>query len=325
MSLADRGAVGAAHRTADLIGRQMAACRGPAEARGRLDGALYAGQRLLVPTVQRDGVAVPHVAGGMHVMPVFTDQEALEAWLAPVPGMPPPDPAWGPVPDGALPVAVPDELLELVARSGGDCAVSCNPAGPGHVTLSLPGTPAPAGGGSGRLLGPSAAPDPMADVSQRAATRSRITAALEDGARLRERGDAVATVAALWRVRDPYAAIFDDLRLSAALYLISQEHLRAGAMDQALSTALAAARGCTTLARAQWEYQGWEQVAAVALRLGPGAARMAREQVMELVVGLTDVADAARAQGFLPEDRHAAVHQRAREVYESLLGGVARP
>ncbi|MHB1444717.1 MAG: hypothetical protein ACYCTI_07350 [Acidimicrobiales bacterium] len=176
-----------------------------------------AGAHLLIPTAG----GVPMRAGRLKVMPVFTDAEALRAWLPPGTGAD--HPCFGPPADGVCEVDVAVGLDEA-REAAGAAMVFLNPAGPGGYQIDPEGAgPDPAG-----LAVPAPAAE-LVDPAGRASIRARIgsTAAraddLADGGRHPEAVSMLAAADRLGELMGDYLHRA-EMMMSAARSLRSTGH-----------------------------------------------------------------------------------------------------
>ncbi|MHB1924946.1 MAG: hypothetical protein ACYCSJ_09660 [Acidimicrobiales bacterium] len=179
-----------------------------------------AGARLLVPTTG----GVPLRAGRLKVMPVFSDAEALRAWLPPGPGSD--HPCFGPPADGVVEVDVATGLDDA-REAAGAAMVVLNPAGPGGYQIDPGGDgPDPAGW---------AIPAPAAelvDPSGRVNVRARMASASARAAELATAGrhqEAVSMLAAADRLGE----LMGDYVHRAEMMTAAAHSLRATGHDYA--------------------------------------------------------------------------------------------
>ncbi len=100
------------------------------------DPRWLAGHRVLVPyETLPNGQVLPATA--LHWLPIFSDTEALRAWMEVPPGMTPPGPLLGPVVTHAAIVEAPVELQELVRSVQALDRVLVNPMGPASADARL--------------------------------------------------------------------------------------------------------------------------------------------------------------------------------------------
>ena len=179
-----------------------------------------AGARLLTPTAG----GVPVRAGRLKVMPVFTDAEALRAWLPSGTGLD--HPCFGPPADGVCEVDV-AAALDEAREAAGAAMVFLNPAGPGGYQIDPEGAgPDPAG-----LVVPAPAAE-LIDPSGRASIRARIQSAAVRADDLAEAGrhaEAVSMLAAA----DRLAELIGDYLHRAEMMMSAARSLRVTGHDYA--------------------------------------------------------------------------------------------
>ncbi|MHB8190859.1 MAG: hypothetical protein ACYDHP_10690 [Ferrimicrobium sp.] len=93
--------------------------------------------KMIVPYEASGGALVPVVSGHHNQIALFTDSEALTAWLDTPPGMPAPDAVLGPVVTHAAIVDVEAELSELRKVCGALERIVVNPMGPSGFDFNL--------------------------------------------------------------------------------------------------------------------------------------------------------------------------------------------
>jgi len=185
-----------------------------------IPAAWLAGARLLVPT----SGGVPARSGRFKVMPVFTDAEALRAWLPPGTGLD--HPCFGPPADGVSEVDVAAGLDE-VREAAGAAMVFLNPAGPGGYQIDPEGDgPDPTGW---------AVPAPAAelvDSARRGSVRARIASAAARAAELAE-ADRHPEAVSMLAAADRLGELMGDYIHRAEMMMSAARSLRATGHDYA--------------------------------------------------------------------------------------------
>jgi len=178
------------------------------------------GARLLIPTTG----GVPVRAGRLKVMPVFTDAEALRAWLPSGTGLD--HPCFGPPADGVCEVDV-ATALDQAREEAGAALVFLNPAGPGGYQIDPEGAgPDPTG-----LAVPVPAAE-LVDPAGRAPIRVRIRSAAaraDDRAEGGRHPEAVDMLAAADRLGE----LLGDYLHRAEMMMSAARSLRATGHDYA--------------------------------------------------------------------------------------------
>ena len=289
------------------------------------DPRWLAGHQVLVPyETLPNGQVLPATA--LYWLPVFSDTEALRAWMEVPPGMTPPGPLLGPVVTHAAIVEAPSGLQALVSSTPTRTIdrVLVNPMGPATTDVKLDllaeravsvGEPEPGAAPSRHVLGrrhhkePGVEPvaiderflsDPLVHPSGRSAAREEVRSLYAEAERagIQGRFDEAAEL---------YWAAGRKAERLAAVQVMSIAAARAARMLKAAGkTELAADRlkvgwaGMRLCANQTWLYDELVFLVEIALELGRDQSVFTRHDYMDYVAPLHALSEAMRGRSADP-------------------------
>jgi hypothetical protein len=290
------------------------------------DPARFEGARFVVP-IGPGGL--PVVVTSLRTIPLFTDREALEAWLAPCVGVPA-DADFEPVVSEVRVVAA--DGLAVLSRSVESGSFTVNPAGPGWSWYSdpaaeIPGVanrfPAGAGGGSnGADDGRFGTRDDRVDPKRRKGVRSEILGAFGGALELRHHGREAEALVRLGRGRRLAQGFGDAVSFVSGLEQAAQIDLARDKWLEASGLAIVGYNAAGTHAKPRLEYEGYRIMAAFDREAIDGDEAMkqtAKDTAASRATYLRALADVAVEQGSMSRERRDDLYQEAAHIAATWL------